>query len=124
MRHLVRPAAIVANYFDTLTPVQQVSVRALQQAVLDASALLEQSVKWGNLTFTLHGRNILAVAVYKTHLNLQVFNAAALSERFEQLEGVGKGMRLLKVRYGQPIDADLIGQIVQAAVEQVRADTP
>lgn len=119
MRHLVRPAAIVAAYFDTLTPPQQASVRSLQQAVMQAAPTLEQSVKWGNLTFTSQGRNVLAVVVHKAHLTLQVFNGAALSERFVELEGVGRGVRNLKLRYGQPADAELIGAITRAAVEAV-----
>ncbi|MEX8519132.1 MAG: DUF1801 domain-containing protein [Leptothrix sp. (in: b-proteobacteria)] len=116
MRHLVRPAAIVAAYFDTLTPPQQVSVRAMQQALLEAVPTLEQSVKWGNLTFTCHGRNALAIVVHKAHLTLQVFNGVLLGERFPQLEGVGKGMRHMKLRYGQAVDVELVGQIARAAV--------
>lgn len=119
MRHLVRPAAIVAAYFDTLTPPQQAGVRGLQQVVMQSAPTLEQSVKWGNLTFTSQGRNVLAVVVHKAHLTLQVFNGAALSERFVELEGVGRGVRNLKLRYGQPVDAELIGAITCAAVEAI-----
>lgn len=119
MRHLVRPAAIVAAYFDTLTPPQQASVRSVQQALMQAVPTLEQSVKWGNLTFTSQGRNALAIVVHKAHLTLQVFNGAALSERFAELEGVGRGVRNLKLRYGQPVDAELLGAITRAAAESV-----
>lgn len=115
MRHFVRPAAIVAAHLDTLNPVQQAMVRDLQQAVQGAVPSLEQMVKWGNLTFTSHGRNVVAVVVHKAHANLQVFNGALLCEQIPELEGVGKGMRQVKLRYGQPIDGDLIGRIVRAA---------
>ncbi|MFM2119946.1 MAG: hypothetical protein RL722_1414 [Pseudomonadota bacterium] len=117
MRQLVRPAALVAAYFDTLSEPQAACARSLQQAVLSEAPELEQAVKWGNLTFTLAGRNLLALALHKSHAHLQVFNGAQLAERFPMLEGVGKGQRHLKLRYGQPVDAELVAVLVRASVE-------
>lgn len=116
MRHLVRSSALVANYFDTLTPAQAGIAKALQQAVLTAAPDLDQVVKWGNLTFMHEGRNLLAIAAHKAHVNLQVFGGAELAHRFPQLEGVGKGMRQLKQRQGQAVDDALIGDVVLACV--------
>lgn len=116
MRHLVRSSALVANYFDTLTPAQAQTARALQRAVLAAAPDLEQVVKWGNLTFMREGRNMLAIAAHKSHVNLQVFNGAELASRFPQLEGVGKGMRQMKQRQGQEVDQQLISDVVQASI--------
>ncbi|MCK6423874.1 MAG: DUF1801 domain-containing protein [Burkholderiaceae bacterium] len=116
MRHLVRPSALVATYFDTLAPNQVATARALQQAVLAAAPQLEQSVKWGNLTFVSEGRNLLAIVTHKAHAHLQVFNGALLGAEFPELEGVGKGIRHLKQRYSQPVDAALVQDLVRAAV--------
>ncbi|HQY08675.1 MAG: DUF1801 domain-containing protein [Burkholderiales bacterium] len=116
MRHLVRPSALVATYFDTLAPNQVATARALQQVVLGAAPQLEQTVKWGNLTFICEGRNLLAIVTHKAHAHLQVFNGAALAREFPELEGVGKGIRHLKLRYAQPLDADLIHDLVRASV--------
>ena len=118
MRHLVRSSALVANYFDTLPPAQAEIARSLQRAVLAAAPDLEQVVKWGNLTFMHEGRNLLAIAAHKAHVNLQVFNGAGLASRFPQLDGVGKGMRQIKQRQGQAVDDELIAQLVQACIEQ------
>lgn len=118
MRHLVRSSALVANYFDTLPPAQADIARSLQRAVLAAAPDLDQVVKWGNLTFMHEGRNLLAIAAHKAHVNLQVFNGAGLASRFPQLDGVGKGMRQIKQRQGQAVDDELIAQLVQACIEQ------
>ena len=118
MRHLVRSSALVANYFDTLPPAQADIARSLQRAVLAAAPDLDQVVKWGNLTFMHEGRNLLAIAAHKAHVNLQVFNGAGLASRFPQLDGVGKGMRQIKQRQGQTVDDELIAQLVQACIEQ------
>jgi uncharacterized protein YdhG (YjbR/CyaY superfamily) len=116
MRHLVRPAALVANYFDTLTPAQAQTARAIQQVVMAAAPELEQGVRWGNLVFTLGGRTVLAVVAHKGHAQFQVFNGAELAERFTQLEGVGKGLRHVKLRYSQPLDVELVEDLCLAAV--------
>lgn len=116
MRHLVRPSALVATYFDTLAPNQVPTARALQQAVLAAAPQLEQTVKWGNLTFVSEGRNLLAIVTHKAHAHLQVFNGAMLGAEFPELEGVGKGIRHMKQRYSQPVDDALVQDIVRAAV--------
>jgi hypothetical protein len=116
MRHLVRPSALVAAFFDTLQPEQAEAVRAVQRAVLAAAPVLEQSVKWGNLTFMLRGRNLMAISLHRHHVHLQFFNGALLAPRFEQLEGVGRGMRQLRWRNGQPLDEGLIRDLVLASV--------
>jgi uncharacterized protein YdhG (YjbR/CyaY superfamily) len=116
MRHLVRPAALVANYFDTLVPAQAATAAAIQQAVLAAAPGLEQTVRWGNLMFLHRGTSLIALVLHKGQAHLQVFNGAGLTERFPQLEGVGRGMRFLKFRYRMPVDADLIGSVVGAAL--------
>ena len=53
------------------------------------------------------------------HANLQVFNGAVLAEAFPALEGTGKGVRHLKVRYAQAVDAPLVTTLVRARVAQL-----
>lgn len=121
MRSPVRPAALVAAYFDALLPEQRQTVLALQRAVLDAAPQLEQSVKWGNLVFGLRGQNLMAIVTHKGHANLQFFQGAGLAGRFAQLEGSGKGLRHLKCRYRQPVDEALVQALVRAAVQDATA---
>ena len=116
LRHLVRPGALVAAYFDTLSEPQMTCARSLQQVVLATVPDIEQAVKWGNLTFVAGGRNLLALALHKSHAHLQVFNGAQLALQFPELDGVGKGQRHLKLKYGQPVDADLVRDIVHASL--------
>lgn len=120
MRRLIRPSALVANFYDLLPPDQRPTVQALHDAIHAAVPELECSIKWGNLTFGELGRNLVAVVAHKSHANLQVFNGASLSARHPALEGAGKGMRHLKVRYGQRVDAVLVGHIVRDSVDLAR----
>ena len=76
-------------------------------------------MKWGNLMFTHDGTHAVAIVMHKDHANLQIFNGAALVERFPELEGGGKGVRHLRFRYRYPVDEELIREVVQACVEQM-----
>lgn len=123
MRHLVRPAALVANFFDTLTPAQAATAAAIQQAVLAGAPGLEQTVRWGNLMFLHRGSSLIGLVLHKGQAHLQVFNGIGLTDRFPQLEGVGRGMRFLKYRYGTTVDAALIREVVSAAQALMQASS-
>lgn len=117
MRTILRPAALIETWFDTLRADQQELARALRQRISAAAPDLAVSVKWGNLMFTYDGSHAVAIVMHRDHANLQVFNGALLVDRFPELEGTGKGMRHLRFRYRHPLDDDLVRQVVQACVE-------
>jgi hypothetical protein len=119
MRSILRPAALIETWFDNLRPEQQDLARLLRDLVHRASPELVSSVKWGNLMFTHEGTHAVAIVMHKDHANLQIFNGAALAERFPELEGTGRGVRHLRFRYRYPIDEELVREVVQACVEQM-----
>lgn len=123
MRHLMRSAALIDAWFDMLPPVQRGAAQRLHDLVRAAGPELVREVKWGNLLFTHSGTHALAIAPHKTHVHLQVFRGFALAEQFPELEGSGKTPRHLKWRYSQPIDEELVSDVVRATVVLMR-DNP
>jgi hypothetical protein len=123
MRPLVRPAAIVEAWFDTLRPDQQGVVRQLQSALLASVPALTQAVKWGNLVFLYRGLHALSIQVYKSHAHLQLFNGAHLVGPFPQLEGNGRGMRHVKWRYQDEIDEQLVRSLAHACVVEIENES-
>ncbi|WP_280152627.1 DUF1801 domain-containing protein [Piscinibacter sp. XHJ-5] len=117
MRSILRPAALIETWFDTLRPEQKDLARRLRELVTSAAPELQSSVKWGNLMFTYEGTHAVAIVMHKDHANLQIFNGAALIDRFPELEGTGRGVRHLRFRYRYPVDEELVQQAVQACVE-------
>jgi hypothetical protein len=59
----------------------------------------------------------VAIVMHKDHANLQIFNGAALVDRYPELEGSGKGVRHLRFRYRYPVDEELVREVVRACVE-------
>ena len=116
MRSLLRPAAIVDAWFDMLPPGHAPTIRRLREAVMAAAPDLQQVVKWGNLVFVHKGAHAFAIVPHKAHAQLQVFRGALMMLQFPELEGNGKGPRHLKVRYGHPLDEDLVQELVRHGV--------
>lgn len=117
MRRPIHSAAIISAFFDSLPPEQRETTQLLQQAVLAAGPHLRQEVKWGNLCFQDNGENIIAIVLHKSQAHLQFFNGAQISARFPQLEGTGRGMRMVKFKYRQPVDETLVKALTLASIE-------
>jgi hypothetical protein len=117
MRSILRPAALIETWFDTLRPEQKDMARRLRELVVSTAPGLASSVKWGNLMFTHEGTHAVAIVMHKDHANLQIFNGAALVDRYPELEGSGKGVRHLRFRYRYPVDEELVREVVRACVE-------
>lgn len=108
---------MVASYFDSLPPGQAGTVMALHAAVMAAAPGLDQAVRWGNLMFLVRGTPVATLVAHKGQAHLQIFQGAQLAEQFAELGGAGKGVRVLKFRYSQPVDTGLVGRVIAAAVQ-------
>ncbi len=66
------------------------------------------------------------VGAFKSHANVGFFYGASLDDPAGLLEGSGKRMRHVKLRWGQPVDAAALETLITAAWRdiQVRLDSP
>lgn len=119
MRSTVRPAALIAAHFDTLNPSVRELAQALHRLVADAAPLLGQSLQWGNVVFQHQGRNAIGIAAHKSYVQLQFFNGQALAAQYAALQGSGRGLRHLKCRVGEPLDSELVSDLVRACVDEL-----
>lgn len=59
------------------------------------------------------------VNVFKVHVNVGFFQGAALADPAGLLEGSGKRMRHVKVRWGEPVDDDALRDLIAAAYRDI-----
>jgi hypothetical protein len=116
MRTMLRSTALVDAWFDMLPPEQQEFAHLLRNAVVAAAPSLTMSVKWGNLVFSQDGTHVVAIVTHKDSAHLQVFNGTQLITQYPELEGHGKGLRYLRLRYRHPLDEELVREVVQASL--------
>lgn len=116
MRPATRSKALISAWFDFQPAAARAVAEQLQQAVRAAAPELVESVKWGNLVYLLDGTVVLAIAPFKAHVNLQVFNGAQLPPGTVSLEGSGRGPRHLRCKLNQPVDPVQVEMLVSASV--------
>ena len=91
----------VEGYLGKVEPELREVVRGLRRTILDAVPGVEETVKWGNLTYEMNGI-VCAIVIHKGHVNLQLWRGTELADPEDLLEGTGKSMRHVTV--GSPGD--------------------
>ncbi|WP_254621078.1 DUF1801 domain-containing protein [Sphingomonas sp. CL5.1] len=61
------------------------------------------------------------VDAFSAHVNVGFFHGAALPDPAGLLEGTGKRMRHVKLRYGKPVDEDALGALIAAGCRDIRS---
>jgi hypothetical protein len=61
------------------------------------------------------------VDAFSAHVNVGFFHGADLDDPAGLLEGAGKRMRHMKVRWGQPVDEAALRALIAAACRDIRA---
>jgi hypothetical protein len=61
------------------------------------------------------------VNAFRAHVNVGFFHGAALDDPAGLLEGTGKRMRHVKLRFGQPVNAAALSELVAAAYRDMRS---
>lgn len=60
------------------------------------------------------------VAAFQAHVNVGFYQGAALADPAGLLEGAGKRMRHVKVRWGEPVDEAAVTALIAAAYADMR----
>ena len=60
------------------------------------------------------------VDAFSAHVNVGFFFGAALGDPAGLLEGAGKRMRHVKLRWAQPVNADALSELIVAAYRDIR----
>jgi Domain of unknown function (DU1801) len=60
------------------------------------------------------------VDAFSAHVNVGFFHGAALDDPAGLLEGAGKRMRHVKLRWGAPVDAPALNDLIAAAYRDIR----
>jgi hypothetical protein len=60
------------------------------------------------------------VDAFRAHVNVGFFFGAALDDPADLLEGAGKRMRHVKVRWGEPVNEAALNDLITAAYQDMR----
>lgn len=60
------------------------------------------------------------VNAFSAHVNVGFFHGATLDDPAALLEGSGKRMRHVKVRWGEPVNTTALNELISAAYQDIR----
>ena len=60
------------------------------------------------------------VNAFRSHVNVGFFQGASLDDPAGLLEGSGKRMRHVKLRWGQPVNDEALGDLISAAYRDIQ----
>ncbi len=72
-------------------------------------------VKWGNIVYSLNGKDIVWLLFYETHVDLGFFRGAELDSKL--FEGTGKDLRHIKIKDERNMPESEIRKLLKTAAE-------
>ena len=105
----------VDSYLAELEPAKREIAETLRKPILTADPKLQESIKWGNPIYEKRGR-VCYLADMGGYVNLGFFQGASLTDPEGRIAGTGKGMRHIKVRSLDDVDAERFASWVREAV--------
>ena len=105
-------------YFEKEGPYRE-EIGMLREIV--SGTQLEENVKWGAPVYTIDNKNVVGIMAFKQHFGLWFFNGVFLSDPENVLvnaqEGKTKAMRHWKFTSAEQIDASLVKEYLEEAIE-------
>ena len=82
---------------------------------------MEETIKWGTPVYTINGKNVLGIGAFKTYVGIWFFQGVFLQDSKKVLinaqEGKTKGMRQWRFDSLEQIDAEVVLQYVNEAID-------
>lgn len=105
----------VETWFEMLTPSQRSLLEELRRLILVAEPQIVEELKWNQPCYT---RNGLFCYLQKAanHVSIGFQRGALLRDHNRLLQGKGKDMRHINIKYEDKIDKSAIGHLITEAL--------
>jgi hypothetical protein len=91
------------------------------QRLRDCGADVRELMHDGYPTVCVDDAAFAYVNAFKAHVNVGFYHGASLADPRRLLEGSGKRMRHVKIKWGEPVDARALEALIAGAYADVRA---
>ncbi len=91
------------------------------ERIRDCGADVRELLHDGHPTACVGDAAFAYVDAFSAHANIGFFQGASLDDPALLLEGAGKRMRHVKLRWGQPIDEAALSELIATAYRDMRA---
>ena len=115
----VRRAAEVDAWFASGDPLRRM-VQPWFEELRSCSSDVRELIHDGQPTACVGGAAFAYVDAFAAHANVGFFHGAVLPDPAKLLQGTGKRMRHLKLRWGQPLDDAALRALIAASYRDIR----
>ena len=116
---MVEASKEVTEYINSLPENKKEIVIALRSIILSADPSLNESLKWKQPVYSKKG-DICCIFPTGGHVNLGFYRAIELKDPKKLLQGTGKNMRRIKIRFLEEIDKEYFWELVSDAISKDR----
>ena len=119
LTNAVRRDPAVEAWFSRLDPLRQFALpwfERMRGCGADVCELLHDGAPTACVGDAAFGY----VGAFTAHVNVGFFNGASLKDPAGLLEGTGKRMRHVKLRWGEPVNADALNALIEASYRDIR----
>ena len=112
-------ARVAKDFLSRLPDEKRKLAEMVRRTVLRADERIEETIKWGNLSFVKNKKNIAFVYTYDKapYINFGFLKATSLKDPKGLFQGTGKGMRHVKIYSEKDIDRKQYTAWVKEAVQ-------
>jgi hypothetical protein len=103
----------IEEIMDKLNPQQRKIADKLRFLTKKKLPEITETVRWGNITYMLNGKDFSWIIFYKDHVDYGFFRGAELESKL--LEGTGKGLRHIKIPNEKDVQAKEIERLLVEA---------
>ncbi len=93
------------------------TIEKLRNLVKNTLPNLKATVKRGNITYVLNGKDFLRILTYKTHAELGFVNGTRIASMLLKRRGKGRSWRHLEVKTPEDVDNPEIKRLLEWAAE-------
>lgn len=114
-----RDPAVEAWFSDPANVLRQ-TVRPWFERMRACGSDVRELMHDGYPTACVEGAAFAYVGAFSAHANVGFFHGAALDDPAGLLEGAGKRMRHVKLRWGRPVEDSALSALIEAAYRDIR----
>jgi Lon protease-like protein/uncharacterized protein YdhG (YjbR/CyaY superfamily) len=111
----------VREYFARLPPDTRRLLRAMRDAIREASPGAEEGFSYGIPAFTLNGRPFVYYAAFKQHVSIYPMTGRIRRAHSAQLKGYEMSKGTIRFPLDRPLPVGLVKRLVRARAKEVRA---
>lgn len=109
----------VTEYINAQPEPKRSTLMAVRKTILEIEPELEQVIAWKSPAFKLHGKYVVGLCAFKTHLTFSPQSAAVMAEHEKALAGYVTSKNSFQFAVDNPLPKSLVAKLIKARLKEI-----